>query len=248
MSISAVVLSNNSENYLDDCLSSLSFCNEIIVLDDYSKDKSREIANKYGCSVYKRKLNNNWSDQRNYGISKSSSDWVLFVDSDEIVSKQLATEIIQKTNNKSINGFYLKRLNIFFNREIRTTEMSDVKLLRLGKKGKGLWKRKVHEIWDIAGEKGQLDNLLVHKINQTNTEFIDKINLYSTVHSIENLKENKNSNVFIILFFPLIKFINNYLFKFGYKQKDIGFLISAYMSFHSFLAWSKMYLRQKKLQ
>jgi len=90
--ISAIVLAKNEEKNIADCLKNLKWCDESIVIDDNSTDETVKIAEKNNAKVYSRSLDN-FSNQRNFGITKASGEWMLFVDADERVSGALAFEI-----------------------------------------------------------------------------------------------------------------------------------------------------------
>src|SRR3989338_6025984 len=101
MNLSAVVLTKNEEKNIERCLKALDFCNEIIVVDDYSTDNTKnqisKIKNqndKLNIKILNNNLNNDFAQQRNFGLLKSSNDWVLFIDADEEVSKELKKEIV----------------------------------------------------------------------------------------------------------------------------------------------------------
>ena len=149
MKISAVVLTKNEEENIEKCIKSLSFCDEIIIIDDNSTDetisKIRMLNAK--CQIYSRDLGGDFASQRNFGLQKANGDWVLFIDADETVSKKLADEIIKqiKVGKAGVNGNYFKREDIFLGKKLKHGETGSVKLLRLAKKDKGTWKRKVHE-------------------------------------------------------------------------------------------------------
>ncbi|MCR4276754.1 MAG: glycosyltransferase, partial [Candidatus Roizmanbacteria bacterium] len=87
MKLTAVVLTKNEEKNIENCLNSLVFCDEVIVVDDFSEDKTVEIVHKFdkNIKVVQRKLNNDFAGQRNFGLTKSRNEWVLFVDADEVV-------------------------------------------------------------------------------------------------------------------------------------------------------------------
>lgn len=246
MKLSAIVLTKDEEKIIKECINSLKFCDEIIIIDDFSKDGTVQIANKLGVKVIKRHLNNNWSEQKNFGLKYAKGDWVFFVDSDEIVSNNLSEEIKSSIKQTAVNGFYLKRKNYYFGEMVETTEMNHGKFLRLARKDRGLWKRAVHEYWVVEGKKKLLKNPLTHKPNDSLSEFIQKINKYSTLHAVENIKENKMFSFYKVFFYPSLKFINNFIIKGGFRQGTFGFVLSALMSFHSFLAWSKIYLLQRR--
>jgi len=239
-SISAVVLASNEEKNIRKCLQNLKWCNEILVIDDYSKDKTVQIAKKEGAKVFKRKLNNNFALQRNYGLSKTKSEWVLFIDADEVATKSLRDEILNLKFN-IYDGFFIKRKDYFLRKEIKYGEVGKIRLLRLGKKKQGKWKRMVHEYWSVKGKVGELKNPLLHFSHPTISEFIEDINKYSNLHAKELKKEKKKSNLFKIVIWPVGKFIYNYFFELGFLDGKEGFIIGVMMSFHSFLAWSKIW-------
>ena len=149
--ISVVILTKNEEKHIGDCLDSLSWCDEKIVIDDHSDDKTVEIAKAKGAKVFIRSLHNDFSQQRNFGLEKAQEDWILFIDADERVSSALWYEIMQHMS-ESIDdhaGFYLKRQDTMWGKVLKYGETGNIKLLRLAKKGTGKWVGNVHEQWKV---------------------------------------------------------------------------------------------------
>lgn len=247
INLTAVVLTKNNQHEIKNCLDKLSFSDEIVVIDDYSSDKTVEITQNLGAKVFQRKLDNDFSAQRNFGLEKALGKWVLFIDSDERVGEELAKEIAKFTNNSlnDFSGYYLIRKDYFLGKLLKSTEAGKKKILRLAQKEAGKWERFVHEEWKIKGKVGLLKNPLLHHPHKNLDDFVSQINFYSTLHAQANLKEGKKSNLFKIIFWPKAKFIENWIIKGGYKDSNYGFVISLIMSFHSFLAWSKLWLWQK---
>lgn len=165
---------------------------------------------------------------RNRLLKKAKSEWVLFLDTDETLSKELINEI-EKLDVNGYNGFYIKRKIVFLGNEI-----GEDRVLRLGKKDLGLWKRKVHEIWNIKGNVGILKNYIIHNTATDLRTYIEKMNKYSSIHAKENMREGKKSNIAKIIIYPKAKFILNIL-------QGRGFLFSMLQSFHSFLGWAKLW-------
>ena len=161
---------------------------------------------------------------RNGELRKSKAEWVLFLDSDEKLSGPI------ENISDEYDGYFLERKNYFLGQYVGTD-----KIIRLGKKSAGQWVRAVHETWQIEGPIGTLPNYIVHNTATNLHDYISKIGKYVHLHSIENLKEGKKSNLFKIIFFPLGKFVITLI-----KSKNIVFSIM--QSFHSFLAWSEMWL------
>lgn len=243
-SISGVILTKNEEENIRECLKSLQWCNEMIVIDDDSKDRTCEIAQKFGAKVFSHPLNNDFSAQRNFGLEKASGEWVLFVDADERVSEVLASEISGVVNNESIkyDGFYVKRLDTMWGQLLRRSEAGKVRPLRLAKKEKGRWIGKVHERWETEGPIGELNNHLDHYPHQTIAEFLSDINFYSTLRAQELYNQGVKISGWQILAYPVGKFLQNYFLKLGFLDGIPGFLVAAMMSFHSFLNRSKLWL------
>lgn len=248
MNLSAVIIARNEEKNIKQCIKSLAFCDEVVVIDDYSTDKTAKLSRQYAAKVYKRKLRDDFSGQRNFGLKKAKGKWVLFVDADERVPKELANEIIQVVNDPLLpySGCFLKRKDTFLGKELRYGEAGNITLLRLAKKDKGKWIRRVHEIWQVEGKKYTLKHALVHYSHNTLKEFVKDINYYSTLHARANLKEGKKVNIMRVIFMPVLKFKLNFILKRGFLDRAYGFVHAMLMSFHSFLAWSKLWLLQKK--
>lgn len=243
--LTAIVLTKNEEKNLRRCLESLGFCNEIIVIDDNSSDKTVQIAKYFNTKVFQRSLNDDFSAQRNFGLERASADWVLFIDADEEVSRQLAAEIIEKIKKEDISGFLFKRKDFIFNQEIKFGETSKVKLLRLAKKNSGEWQGKVHEVWKTKGKTGMMKNKLIHYPHNTVTEFLKEINFYSSLRAQELYGLNQNVNLWQIVVYPVAKFCQNYLLRLGFLDGMPGLIIAMMMSLHSFLVKGKLYLLRK---
>lgn len=245
--ITAVVLTKDEEGNIKECLSCLSFCDALLVIDDYSKDRTRILAQKMGAKVIKHPLSNDFAAARNFALEKVPEGWVFFVDADERVSRDLANEIIQITSNimHNFSGMWMRRIDEMWNKKILHGECGTIKLLRLAKKDAGVWAREVHETWKIKGEIYILKNSLMHYPHKTLSEFIADTDRMSTIHAASNQKEGKHSNIVKIIFWPPFKFIYNYIFKLGFLDGTQGLVIALVMSFHSYLAWSKLWLAQK---
>lgn len=248
--ISVVIITKNEEQNIGKCLESIKWCDEIIVVDDESSDKTIEIAKKYKTTIYSRSLNNNFSVQRNFGISKAKYDWVLFVDADEIVSDALAYEIsnaiqLKDQNLNSFNGFYIKRTDFMWGKQLKYGETGGIKLLRLAKKDSGLWIGMTHEEWKINNSVGSLRNPLLHFPHQTLEEFLKEINFYTDIKAKELKLKNTKVSFWSILLYPISKFLVNFFVKRGFMDGMPGLVFAIIMSLHSFLVRSKLWLKDE---
>jgi glycosyltransferase involved in cell wall biosynthesis len=244
--ISSIVLAHNNRSSIERTLKSLCWCDEMIVVDDYSEDDTTTLATKCGAVVIKRHLNQDFAAQRNFGIEHAKGEWILFVDSDEVVSPALAKEIEATIRSSECDGFFLKRQDVLFRKKLQFGETANVRLLRLAKKEVGKWERPVHEVWNITGKTDTLLHPLEHYPHPTMTEFIADINHYSTVNAKLMYEEGKRVSWFDIVCYPKGKFIQNYVIRQGFRDGMPGAILAFMMSFHSFLTRGKLYAMQQK--
>lgn len=233
MKLSAVVLTKNNQTTLKRCLSSLTWCQEIIIIDDFSTDQTRKISRQFEVKFVTHVLKHDWSRQRNFALTQTKNDWVLFIDSDEVISPALKKEILKL--DFAVNGYFLPRTDIFLGQKLEHGETAKVRLLRLANKKQGRWIRPVHEVWDIKGKTSILTHPILHQRNLSLFDFIERINVYTSLET--------QSFHWLDLFKPVLKFILNYFFHGGYKDKMQGFIMAYLMSLHSLIvrvkSWKK---------
>jgi len=246
--ISAVIITKNEEKNIRRCILSLDFCEEIVVVDDFSSDRTVEIAKELKVRVYKHRLSDNFSLQKNYGLEKAKGDWILFVDADEYVDDKLKNGIVKEVvSDSKFNGFWIKREDVFFGRALKHAIVNSPYYLRLVKKHKGKFRRRVHERLKVEGPLKKLKGKLVHVKDDSLSNQIASINFQSTLHAKALYNEGKRSSLVKIIFWPPVKFLKYYLLHGGFLDGTNGTLFLFLVSLHSFLGWSKLWLIQKKL-
>lgn len=245
--ITAIVLAKNEESMIKKCLKALSFCDEVLVIDDYSLDKTPDIARSCGARVYRHHLKNNFAQQRNFGLSKAQNPWVLFIDADEIVSVQLKKEILQQVLREDVQGFYITRRDYFLNHQMRSSEFGSQKLLRLARVDvkTTLWTRSVHEVWPVEGKTDVLMSHLFHYSHSSMDQVITQISFHAQLHGAERGREIGEISVLRVVFYPVGKFLQNFILRSGYRDSTYGFVAIVFMSFHSFLSWSSIWINQQ---
>lgn len=247
--MSAVVLTKNEEKHVVDCLESLSFCDEIVVIDDNSDDRTIALATRAKAKVFTRALEDDFSAQRNFGLEKASGQWVLFIDADERVTPDLAREIqeiLRLPKSLENNGFFIRRRDFMWGRELRHGETGNIKLLRLAEKDAGSWEGKVHETWKVKGAIGELENPIFHYPHQSIAEFLQEINYYTDIRAKELFTQGIPVYWSSIILYPKVKFFVNYFIKRGFLDGVPGLVFAVMMSFHSFLVRGKLWILWKK--
>lgn len=243
--ISAIILTKNEEKNIVDCIDGVLWCDEILVIDSDSEDRTVELAKRAGAKVFSYSFEGDFSKQRNFALDKAQGEWVLFVDADERVSDVLQKEISFKLSDPQrsrLSGYRVKRLDTLFGKKLKHGEVKDIWLIRLARKDKGVWKGKVHEVWEIIGDVENLESALFHYPHDTVDEFLRELNLYSDIRALELYEQKKRVSGFGIVFYPLGKFLYTYFSKLGFLGGTSGFLLSTLMSFYSFLVRGKLWL------
>lgn len=241
IALSAIVLTRNSERTLNDTLRSVSFCDEVCVVDDCSTDNTVEIAKQNKANIFFRSLGGDFAAQRNFGLSIAKGDWVLFVDSDEIVSEALKFEIREAIKTIDVNGWYVKRQDVMWGTMLRYGETESVRLLRLAKRGSGEWKRPVHEVWEVPTPVATLRSPLLHTPHPDVAHFLYDIDTYSTINAQHFFATLGKAAGWQIVLYPVAKFFMNYVFRKGFLDGMPGLIYAVMMSFHSFLTRSKLW-------
>lgn len=243
--LTGIVLAKNEEQNIAKCLESLKFCDELIVVDDNSSDSTVKIAKKLGAKIYEHALNNDFAAQHNWILEQIKSTWVLFVDADEIVSSELATEIKKAIEDIQYKGFFIKRSDFMWGRQLKYGDLLGAKVLRLARHGAGYWRGQVHEHWKVEGKIGNLKNSLQHYPHANLVEFLQHINYYSTLKADEFYSKGRKTSVWEIVLAPIFKFKVLYFLKLGFLDGTAGFIHAMTMAFYVFMVSGKLYLRYK---
>jgi hypothetical protein len=176
-------------------------------------------------------------------MSQAKGQWILFVDADERVTKGLAKEIVEHVStDKDTGGYYIQRCDHLFGKFLKHGETGNIEILRLAKKGAGLWAGKVHEVWVTKDKTKTLHSPLLHYPHVTVGEFLRDINFYSTLRAEELYEMKEHVSWWSIILYPKAKFIQNYFLRLGILDGVPGFILAAMMSFHSFLVRGKLWL------
>lgn len=235
--LSAIIITKNEEENIARCLESLSFVDEIVVVDSGSTDGTLEIAKKYKANIFKRKFDD-FSSQRNFAISKAQGNWILSLDADEEISEELALEIKNAIESEVYNGYLIPRKNIIFGKEIKHTRWSPDKHIWLFKKGKGKFANLLHEEVEVEGKVGELSNAKIHHSHKNVSQFLEMTNAYTEYES----ESNQRSFSFIALFFfPLRSFFGRYIIKQGFRDGWRGFVLSYLRAIYQFLTYAKQW-------
>jgi (heptosyl)LPS beta-1,4-glucosyltransferase len=245
--ITVVISAFNEESTLGRCLTSVSFADELIVVDNNSIDKTSEIAKKFKAQVYRQPNQLMLNINKNYGFEKAKSDWILNLDADEEIPVALASEIQKMINtNPTENGFWIKRKNYSFGKWIEHGLWWPDKQIRLFRRGKGRFPCvHIHEYIDVEGKIGEFVQPYVHYNYESVHQYLTKIDRASTSEALSLEAMNYQLAWHDALRFPLSDFLKIYFAQSGYKDGLHGLVMALFQAFYSFAVFAKFWEMKK---
>ncbi len=236
MQISAVIIAFNEESDIAEAIESVSWADEVLVVDSESTDRTREIAESLGARV----LIQPWlgfSAQKQFAADSASFDWILSLDADERVSPALRDEIVRlKTDGHTADGYTIPRLSIYLGREIRHGGWYPDRQMRLFDRRKGRWNsRIIHESF-VLGEDariGTLKNHLLHfSVKSVEHHARMVAERYAPLSAKQSFEEGKRTSLFNALLAGWAAFLRAYIFRLGFLDGRQGYMI-AYFAMHN---------------
>lgn len=222
------MITYNEVNHIDDIINNVSFSNEIIVVDSFSTDGTFEKLQKLkNVKTIQRKFKN-FADQRNFALQQANHNWILFIDADERIPESLKNEILEEIeNSNNIVAYMVKRLYFFKQKRIRFSGFQTDTTYRLFKKGavKYTEDKIVHEMPQINGKSKLFKNTMLHYCFDSADHYKSKMEHYAKLKALELFNKEKKSSIYNLYVRPIIKFVNNYIFRLGVLDGKEGFQI-----------------------
>lgn len=241
--ITAVVLTKNEAENLPRCLKSLCWVEEIVVVDDFSSDKTVGIAKKFGAKIYKKKLSD-FQSQRDWALGKVKTPWVLFIDPDEEVPQNLKEEMRMAVKRKGFVGFQFPRKNIIFGKWIKYSGWYPDWQLHLFKKDKGKYIGKVHERVEVGGKAGYLKSPLIHYNYQSISEYLEKLEHYTTLAAESAIEGGYKFKFQDLLRKPAEEFFRRFFAEEGFRDEVHGLALSLLQAFSELVLYLKVWEKQ----
>ena len=241
--ITVIILAKNEEKDLPQCLESVVWVDEIVVVDDQSTDKTISIAEKVGAKVYKRRLDD-FSSQRNFALSKVETEWVLLVDPDETVPQKLQEEMRKVIKLEGFDGYYFPRKNIIFGQWIKHSGWYPDHQLHFFRTKKGKYVGKVHEQVEIKGKAGYLKTPLVHDNYQTITQYLEKLIYYTELEAAKQIKAGYRFSWPDLIQKPLDEFLRRYFAEDGYKDGVHGLALGLLQGFSELIVYLRIWEKE----
>jgi glycosyltransferase involved in cell wall biosynthesis len=243
MLISAVIVAHNEEYHLDECLRTLSFADELVVVLDKCSDKSKEIALKHTKNI----IEGSWDiegQRRNIALDNCNGKWVLELDADERISAELRQEIMQNINSDNLHNLEARIDNYVGTRLVkygwlRSVAVKTRQFIHYNGNKKYAEDRSLHPIADLKGETKTLQNPIIHYMDNDIADLINRFNRYTSLRAQDIIKSGnkvKKRSLFLLFFSFINRFFKAFIKGKGYKEGGLGLCISLLCSSYDLVA------------
>jgi len=239
---SAVLIAQNEENNIQAALQSVAFCEERVVVDSGSTDRTRELAEAAGARVI---LNSPWPGfvaQRNFAVERARHDWILALDADERITPALREEIGSlRGEGLACAAYRIPRAVFYMGRWIRATDWYPDSQIRIFDRRRGRWEGAlVHESVRVQGRVGRLRSPMEHYPYADISAHLRKIDGYTTLWARQAFEAGRRTNTLGMALIPLWTFLRNYLLKRGVLLGQAGLTVSTLNAYYTYLKLAKL--------
>lgn len=241
--LSVVIITFNEADNIRECLESVKWADEIVVVDSLSTDRTRELAREYTEHVIER----TWQghvDQKNFALERATSDWVLSIDADERVGPELAAEIRQavQRDDPRIVGYTMPRRTFYLGRWINHGGWYPNRKLRMVRRGKAHWGGvNPHDHLYADGSTADLKGDLVHYTYRDIADHLRTIDSFTTIAAREMYSKGRRTALPYMLLNPPLRTVRMYLLRAGFLDGVPGFIVAALAGYYVFLKYAKLW-------
>ena len=241
--VSAIVTTLNEEQHIAECIESLLWCDEILVVDSFSTDRTPEIARRYEKVRFHQRTYFGSAAQKNWAMDEVQNEWILIFDADERCTPALQKEIEELlASGPSHDAFTIKRRVYFMNRVIRFSGWQHDRVVRLVRRGTARYpNRRVHADMITRGPAPVLRNSMTHYMTDSFDEYARRIEKYSFWGAAQNWKEGRKAGFTQIFGRSVWRFLRTYIFQLGILDGLHGLVFCMLQAYGTFLKWSLLW-------
>ena len=240
-SITGLVLTYNGQRLLDQCLTSLSFCDRVLVVDSFSSDETIAIAEKHGAKILQRKWEGP-APQFAFALEQIKTDWVVSLDQDEICTEELRLAIEQAVKNDTGNaGYYTKRKNWYYDRFMQHSGWYPDRLLRVFRPEKmEVRVSGAHYSFHPKGNTANLDADILHFPYESFAQHLEKVNSYAQQGADDLRCKGRQGGVLQGILHGTARFMKLYIFQRGMLDGRAGFINAVHGAFYAFCKYVRV--------
>lgn len=240
--ISVILTTYNEEVNVAECIESVLWADEVLLVDSFSADRTIEIAERYPVQILQRQYYGS-AAQKNWALDRVSHEWVLILDADERVTDGLACEILRKLIDRPQHlGYYIRRRNIVLEKVIKHSGWSTDKVVRFFHRDHGRYpNRRVHADLVIEGPVPVLKHPLVHYTFLSFDQYLEKFLNYAEWGAAQGFREGRTAGFLEIAGRPSWRFFRTYFVQLGFLDGIHGLVICGLQAFGSFLKYARLW-------
>jgi glycosyltransferase involved in cell wall biosynthesis len=226
--VSAIITSFNEADNVVGAINSVSWAQEILLVDSLSTDDTVALAKPLVTRVFQRAYENAAS-QKNWAIPQATHEWVFILDSDERCTPELAKEIAEILAMPDIehDAFWIRRRNYYFGRRIRFSGLQRDKVIRLLRRDRCRYAEKqVHSEVEVQGTIGRLRGYIDHESFKSMEHYMAKLDRYATWAASDLLRKGVRPNFFHLKIKPAFRFLKHYILQLGFLDGRVGWTMS----------------------
>lgn len=242
--ISAIIITKNEESNIHECLESIKWVNEIVIVDAGSTDKTVEIAKEYTQKIFSRPWDG-YGAAKNYGLTQCTSEWILWIDADERVTAELQKEILEQIHsiNKSVAAMSMPRRANFLGSWINHCGWYPGRITRVFRRSTGHFtEEKVHERLEINGGIISLKADLLHYTDPNLEHYFQKFNKYTSLAVDELVEQKKVFGLLKLIVNPIWVFVRMYFLRLGFLDGIPGLILCVLSANYVFTKYAKLWL------
>ncbi|WP_026461749.1 glycosyltransferase family 2 protein [Adhaeribacter aquaticus] len=245
--LTAIILTKNEEANIAEAIKSVSWANEIIIVDSFSTDATLAIAKQFPVKILQRTFDTH-ARQKNWAIQQASYSWIFILDADERVPESLKIEVqnVLKISLPAETAFWIGRQNYFMGQLVRYSGWQHDRVIRLFRKDSCWYKEvQVHEEIETSGVVGHLTHKLVHYTYHGLRQYLEKWDYYTWLSAQDRGKKTEKVTVYHLGIKPLIRFFRHYIWFRGFLDGKVGFVISYMAAISVFMRYLKLWRIQE---
>lgn len=237
--ISAVITTYNEQHNIADCIESMLWCDEVVVVDSFSTDNTPEIARSFDKVRFLQRTYYGSASQKNWAMDQVASDWILIFDADERCTPELQGEILDVIGRSgAVDAYIIKRKVYFMDRVIRFSGWQHDRVVRLVKRGAGRYPNKrVHADMQVRGETRVLSHPMLHFMIESFEQYLPRIVKYGFWGAAQGWRMGRHPGVTEVLGRTVWRFLRMYIFQFGFLDGMAGLVFCLLQAFGTYLKW-----------
>ena len=258
MPISAIIMTRNEAGNLPECLASVAWADEVLVVDSFSTDETVAIAEQAGARVVQHPFAN-YAAQRNYAQAQAAHNWVLFIDADERVSTELRDEITALAAAGELgryNAYHIQRVHLISGRWFTTppdrkatpklrSALRRLDVPRLFDRRQAAWHRALHEEVSVSEPHGVLDGVICHYAGTNLSLTLESFNTYTSLEAAYLHQQRKRASMLTALWRGARTFAFHYVLQGWFRNGENGLLMAAIASMNKFTNYAKLWERRR---